>query len=99
MIRSLRLAIMIGLFAVASRVQAGSSNSLLDVSPDGQFLLAANADNGPVTVVDLTLRKAIREIPVGAKPESAAWIANGPFAAAALYRDRQVVLFNAHTGE
>src|SRR5205085_9996123 len=87
------------LLAATSSLSAGTSNSLLDVSPDGRFLLAANADNGSVTVVDLLDRKIVREIPVGAKPESAAWIGNGPLAAAALYRDRQIVLFNVETGD
>jgi len=99
MIRSLRLVALFALFSTTSPVPAGTSNSLLDVSPDGQFLLAANADNGSVTVVDLTARKVVHEVAVGAKPESAAWIANGPLAAAALYRDRQIVLFNAETGD
>jgi YVTN family beta-propeller protein len=87
---------------------AGTSSSLLDISPDSKTLLAANADNGTVTVVDLAERKAIREIPVGEKPEGVSWIggkrATGPapageaLAAVTLYRDRQVVLFNPATG-
>src|SRR3712207_6310182 len=43
---------------------AGNSNSLLDVSPDGKLLLAANADNASVTVVDTVAHKKLREIPV-----------------------------------
>jgi YVTN family beta-propeller protein len=98
MSRSLRLLIAIGLFLPVSLARAGTSNSLLDVSPDGKFILAANADNGTVTVVDAAERKALREVPVGEKPECVAWIGNGPLAVAALYRDRQVVFFNAETG-
>ena len=48
---------------------AGTSNSLMDVSPDGTRLLVANTDNGTVTVVDTAARKALREIKVGEKPE------------------------------
>ena len=40
---------------------AGTSNSLLDVSPDGARLLVANPDNGTVTVVDTKERKVLRK--------------------------------------
>lgn len=95
-----RLAVPFALLAafVAAAAHAGSSNSLLDVSPNGQLLLAANADNGTVTVIDTMARKALREIVVGAQPEGVTWIGNGPLAAVTLYRDRQVVLFNANDG-
>ncbi len=98
MSRSFRLAILVALVLPFSFARAGSSNSMLDVSPDGKFLLAANADNGTVTVINVALRKAVREIPVGLKPEGVAWIGNGPTAVVALYGDRQVVFFNAETG-
>ncbi len=98
MSRSFRLAILAALIVELSLVRAGTSNSLLDVSPDGKLLLAANADNGTVTVIDTASRKAIREIAVGLKPESVAWIGVGPTAAVTLYRDRQVVVFNADSG-
>ena len=78
---------------------AGTSNSLLDVSPDGALVLAANPDNGTVTVVDGAARKALREVPVGEKVESVTWIGKGPMAAAAVYREDKVVFFNAQTGE
>src|SRR5579884_2504063 len=61
-------------------VDAGSSNSLLDITPDGQRLLVANADNGSVTVIDALTNKALGEIAVGDKPEGVAWIGNGPLA-------------------
>ena len=41
-------------------LRANSSNSLMDVSPDGTRLLVANPDNGTVTVVDTAARKAVR---------------------------------------
>lgn len=78
---------------------AGSSNSLLDVSPDSKRLLAANADNGTVTLVDCAKGEAVREIAVGAKPEGVTWLANGPLAAATLYGQRQVVVFDTETGQ
>src|SRR2546421_340653 len=46
-------------------LHAGTSNSLLEVSPDGKFLLAANADNASVTVIETVARKALREIKAG----------------------------------
>jgi len=77
---------------------AGSSNSLLDVSPDGKFLLAANRDNGTVTVVDTVTRKVLREITVGEKPECVSWIGTGPRAVVTLYEDSALVFFDADTG-
>src|SRR6516165_5935141 len=73
-----------GLVPVA---RAGSSNSLMDVSPDGTRLLVANADNGTVTVVDTAARKVLHEIAVGEKPEGVTWIGNGPQAAVTAYHE------------
>ncbi|HEV3204177.1 MAG TPA: hypothetical protein VGY77_07335, partial [Gemmataceae bacterium] len=78
---------------------AGSSNSLMDVSPDGKWLLVTNADNGSVSVVDTDARKSLREIQVGEKPEGVTWIANGPLAAVTVYREDVLVVFNAHEGK
>jgi YVTN family beta-propeller protein len=87
------------LFAFAPPVFAGTSNSLLDVSPDGSRLLAANADNGTVSVIDAVDRKVLHEIPVGDKPEGVTWIGNGPLAAVAVYRDDKVVFLDAAAGK
>ena len=43
----------------AAAARAGTSNSLMDVSPDGKLLLVANADNGTVSVVDIAARKVL----------------------------------------
>ncbi len=80
-------------------VRAGSSNSLLDVSPDGALLLAANNDNDSVTVVDTADRKVLREIPVGRKPEGVTWIGRGPLAAVTLYNDNAVAIFDTQAGK
>jgi YVTN family beta-propeller protein len=77
---------------------AGSSNSLMDVSPDGTRLLVANPDNGTVTVVDLRARKALREIKVGEKPEGVSWIGAGPEAVVTVYHEDRLVFFNAEDG-
>lgn len=81
-----------------TQLRAGTSNSLLDVSPDGSRLLVANSDNGTVTVIDAAKREVIREIPVGSKPEGVTWIGNGPRAAVTLYAGSAVVMFDAATG-
>jgi YVTN family beta-propeller protein len=86
------------LFYPSSLARAGTSNSLLDVSPDGTRLLAANADNGTVTVVDTAAHKALREIPVGDKCEGVTWIGKGPLAAVTVYRENRVVFLDTTTG-
>src|SRR5579859_6139531 len=88
------LVIVVLLSGPAAAGYAGSSNSLLDVSPDGTRLLVTNADNGSVTVVDTAARRALREIPVGEKAEGVTWIGNGPLAAVAVYREDRVVVLD-----
>src|SRR5262245_52089560 len=84
--------------ALPTTALAGSSNSLLDVAPDGALLLVANADNGTVSVVDTKERKVLHEIEVGDKPEGVTWIGAGPFAAATVYRADLVVFFDTRDG-
>ncbi|HEY7328222.1 MAG TPA: hypothetical protein VH592_11305 [Gemmataceae bacterium] len=79
--------------------RAGSSNSLLDVTPDGKRLLVANADNGSVTVIDAVANKALREIAVGDKPEGVAWIGNGPLAAVTVYNEDSVAFVDTEAGK
>jgi YVTN family beta-propeller protein len=95
-LRSL-FALLASLVLVAT-APAGTSNSLLDLSPDGKRLLVANPDNDSVTVVDTATRRVLREIKVGEKPEGVTWIGSGPLAATACYHDSQVIFFNAVTG-
>ncbi len=78
---------------------AGTSNSLMDVAPGGKALLAANNDNGTVTLIDLTKNEAVREIKVGKKPEGVTWIGAGPLAAVTLYHEMAVVIVNTETGK
>jgi YVTN family beta-propeller protein len=78
---------------------AGSSNSLMDVSPDGTRLLVANADNGTVSVVDLKARKVLHEIAVGDKPEGVAWLGRGSLAAVSVYREDRVVFLDTAKGK
>jgi YVTN family beta-propeller protein len=92
------IATLTALMLAGSGVRAGTSNSLLDVSPDGQRLLVANTDNGTITVVDTTDRKAVREIAVGRQPEGVSWIGAGPLAAVTLYFEDKVALIDADAG-
>jgi YVTN family beta-propeller protein len=80
-------------------VHAGSSNSLMDLTPGGERLLVANADNGTVTVVDTTTNKVLHEIAVGDKPEGVTWIGNGPLAAVAVYREDRVAFVDTAAGK
>ncbi|MCS7166816.1 MAG: c-type cytochrome [Gemmatales bacterium] len=73
---------------------AGSSNSLMDVRPDGRMLLVANTDSGTVSIVDLSTRQLITEIPVGEKPEGVTWIGNGPLAAVTIYWTDELVFLD-----
>jgi YVTN family beta-propeller protein len=86
------------LFAAPS-AQAGTSNSLLDVSPDGGKLLVANPDNGTVTVIDTAKRAKLHEIKVGDRPEGVSWIGNGPLAVVTIYREDLLVFFDADTAK
>ena len=101
----MRCRVLVGLFVLAgscwlsSPAAAGSSNSLLDVSPDGALLLVVNSDNNSVTVVDVKERKALREILVGDKPEGVTWIGKGSLAAVTVFREDVVVFFDALTGK
>ena len=79
-------------------VLAGSSNSLMDVSPDGSRLLVANSDNGTVTFIDLKSRKVLKEVAVGDKPEGVAWLGSASQAAVAVYRENLVVFVDAASG-
>lgn len=94
--RMLTVLIVLGLPHLA---QAGSSNSLIDVSPDGNWLLVANTDHGTVSVLDLTLRHVRHEIKVGSRPEGVSWIADGPRAVVTVYNDRALVVIDANAGK
>src|SRR5438552_93713 len=78
---------------------AGSSNSLLDVSPSGKALIACNNDSGTITLIDLDKKEAVREIKVGKKPEGVTWIGDGSLVAVTLYHEKAVVVVNTETGK
>src|SRR5438552_13234290 len=86
------------LVVAVSDLRAGTSNSLMDLSPDGRRLLVTNSDNGTVTVVDAATRKVLREVKVGDKPEGVTWIGGGPLAAVTVYHEDLVVFFDTEDG-
>jgi DNA-binding beta-propeller fold protein YncE len=79
--------------------QAGSSNSLLDISADGALLASANRDNGTVSIVDLASGKVLREVPVGKKTEGVSFVGQSHTAAATAYANDQITIFDADTGD
>ncbi len=83
---------------LASPVLAGSSNSLLDVSPDGTRLAVANTDTGTVSVVDLTTRKKLAEFKCGDHPEAVSWVADTGVFLATVYGDDKLMWFDAVKG-
>lgn len=85
--------------ALATPVDAGTSNSLLDVTPDGKLLLVANTDGGSVSVADAKGRKLLHEVPVGDRPEGVAWVGDGPLALVALWGDDQLVFLDTDAGK
>src|SRR5262245_58842689 len=92
--------LLVGLVLLVPAVaQAGHSNSLMDVSPDGTQLLVTNADNGTVSVVDVKERKVIHEIPVGEKPERVTWVGTSAVGAVTVYKEDLVVFFDTKSGK
>ena len=84
---------------LAAAAQPGRGASLLSLHPSGDRLLAANADNGTVSVVDLAAWRVTREIAVGARPESVAWIGESDLAVTADYDDDTLTVIDTAGGE
>lgn len=80
------------LFLIASAVSAvaGTSNSLMDISPNGKYLAVANTDSGSVSIIDLTVKKKLVEIPVGLQPEGTCWNSDGSKVYVTVYGERAV---------
>jgi len=67
-------------------------NSRLAVSADGRRLVAANADNASISIVDLRARELVVELPVGRRPESVCLLGGSTLAAVAAFDDDRVVI-------
>jgi YVTN family beta-propeller protein len=83
---------------MASSLFAGSSNSLMDVSPDGTRLAVANTDTGTVSVIDLKSRKKLAEFPCGDHPEGVAWAGNSTTFLSTVYGDDCVHFYDVEKG-
>lgn len=79
--------------------RGGSSNSSLDVSADGRWLVCANREAGTVAVVDLREYCKVAEIPVGVHPEGISFVGSSHQFAVAVYGEDRVVFADAVTGE
>jgi YVTN family beta-propeller protein len=83
----------------ASVARAGASNSLLDISADGQLLACTNRDSGTVTLVNLSTHTKLREIQVGAHPEGVSFLGSSHHLAVAVYADDKIVFLDGDSGE
>lgn len=86
------------LAAFGTTARAGTSNSLMDISADGELLACSNRDSGTVTIVDLKLQSKKHEIRVGEKPEGVTFIGDSHKVATAVYGDDTVVFLDADSG-
>src|SRR5262249_46491804 len=89
----------LALVAVAGYAAAGSSNSLLDISADGELLACSNRDSGTVTVVKLKGREKLHEVKVGKKPEGVSFIGASHTLAVAVYAEDKVTFVDADVGK
>lgn len=79
-------------------LQAGTSNSLLDISTDGQLLVCSNRDSGTVTIVSLPDLKKQTEIPVGTHPEGVTFLGDSHRLAVAVYGDDVIRIIDGDAG-
>lgn len=87
------------LFIHTQQVEAGQSNSLMDISTDGKLLACSNRDNGSVTIIDLKSHKKLSEIKVGKHPEGVSFLGNTHLLATAVYDDDLVVFLDVDSGK
>lgn len=97
---ALRPAVVLAMLALwCIPANAGSSNSLLDISADGRWMAAVNRDNGSVSIVDLMSQKVTHEIPVGHHPEGVTFLGATTNFAVTVYGDDKVVFCDIDTGK
>ena len=88
-----------GLEGLSSKLLAGDSNSLMDISADGKLLACSNRDSGTVTIVDLDAHRKIHEVAVGRKPEGVTFLGNSHRLAVAVYGDDCLVCLDGDSGK
>jgi len=99
--RTLGIVIIVGCLSAGS-VRAGTSNSLMDLSVDGELLACANRDSGTVTVFHRAPDgkwERRSETPVGRHPEGLTFVGGTHQLAVAVYADDEVALIDADRGE
>ncbi len=84
---------------LVSPAVAGSSNSLMDISRDGELLACANRDSGTVTIANLDDHAKRNEVTVGAKPEGVSFIGTTHEVAVAVYGEDKIVYVDADAGK
>ncbi len=87
------------LIIVSPECWAGRSNSLMDISTDGQLLACSNRDSGTVTFIDARSLKKLREIPVGKHPEGVTFLGKTHKLAVAIYNEDRVMIIDADSGQ
>ncbi len=80
-------------------LEAGQTNSLMDISQDGQYLACSNRDSGTVTIIDLRTHNKRFEFPVGPQPEGVSFLGASHRLGVAVYGADQVVFFDADTAQ
>ncbi len=90
------LLLIAGLSAPAA---AGSSNSLMDISADGQLLACSNRDSGTVTIISLSDHSKLHELKVGKQPEGVSFIGASHRVAVAVYAADKVVILDGDAGK
>jgi DNA-binding beta-propeller fold protein YncE len=93
----LRIAVL--LTVLNSSANAGTSNSLLDISTDGKLLACSNRDSGTVTIVNLATHTKQFETSVGEKPEGVSFVGDSHQLAVAVYGDDVIRVVDADTGK
>lgn len=90
---------LVSLLLTHSLLQAGSSNSLMDISADGKILACSNRDSGSVTIVGLPANNKHFEISVGQHPEGVSFLGDTHLLAVAVYDEDKVVIIDSKTGK
>jgi len=86
-----------GLLAGGATLRAASS-SQLSLSPDGSRLAVANIDSDTLGLVDTTARSKVWEIPVGRRPECAAFAGGSGKVLVTLYKEDALAVVDAAEG-
>lgn len=85
--------------AYDSSALAGTSNSLMDISADGELLVCSNRDAGTLSVVNLRGERKLHEVEVGRHPEGVTFIGKSHHVAVAIYGEDRIDFVDADAGK